>query len=122
MLRCIKHITDCTLCSLPATVEEAKRSQYFITLEDTGRNVILPQNVTEFMEMLTLVYWQPPKVIPRRVLQAFLDIQLPKYKGFEDGEWKCVRVHVHITDDTTVVYIPFCVHYTYISFTLNWFG
>ena len=69
-----------------ATVEEAKRSQYFITLEDTGRNVILPQNVTEFMEMLTLVYWQPPKVIPRRVLQAFLDIQIPKYKGFEDGE------------------------------------
>lgn len=72
---------------MSAAVEDAKRSQYFITLEDTGRNVILPQNVTEFIEMLTLVYWQLPKVMPRRVLQALLDIQLPKYKGFEDGVW-----------------------------------
>ena len=68
-------------------VEDAKRSEFFTHYEDVGRNMILPENVEEFEQMLDLVYYKKPKVLPRRILQAFLEIQKPKYKAFDEGEY-----------------------------------
>ena len=66
-------------------VEDAKRSKYFRTLEDTGRNIILAENVTEFHRMLELVHHKPPKRMPQRVVKAFVEIQNNRRKGYEDG-------------------------------------
>ena len=75
-------------------MDEAKRSKFFLTLETTGRNLILADNVTEFQQMLALVQHVPPKIMPQRVLKAMVDIQKERKKGYEDGVCVCVCVCV----------------------------
>jgi pimeloyl-ACP methyl ester carboxylesterase len=73
-----------TLTAMCPPVDEAKRSKFFLTLETTGRNLILADNVTEFQQMLALVQHVPPKIMPQRVLKAMVDIQKERKKGYED--------------------------------------
>ena len=80
------------LCNSCIVVEDAKRSKYFRTLEDTGRNIILAENVTEFHRMLELVHHKAPKRMPQRVVKAFVEIQNNRRKGYEDGVCVCVCV------------------------------
>ena len=63
---------------------ELRKNECVYIYEDVGRNMILPENVEEFEQMLDLVYYKKPKVLPRRILQAFLEIQKPKYKAFDE--------------------------------------
>lgn len=66
-------------------LSEDLNTEHLKAIESGGKNILLPANIDEFHSMMDIVFYQSDRLkFHRRMSEALLDEQLPKYDRFKE--------------------------------------